>query len=797
MIRARLYYLCCMSLKPRHKKLITKIFPANPDDGLIKCRMDKLLLYASSKPDKFLDIAENFAQRIQRDIYRHYRIGYIFLTMEAMYELLLASSVHGLHLLTPNYLNVIKKLLDNNCIDLQVLATDYFIKFTFIDEDTHAYYDWYDVFVLRFKDMCYCKSATGLTKYRIRITGLRGIQGIIRKAINDEQELNIWQSEKIQKIISSLLYNMHDSSPLSPEQSYLEDVASLASTAEKIFSGLIHHATFGTIKSILKPVLVHFDYHQLWAPNDFAVKAFKIIMNSIQSKYSYLVLQMLVYHMDNYTENEPVIKTNIIDVVFQNVLIASESCVFPTMLEVFDSLLKHLKHSVHSDHSDWQYRELEETFQNTAANTICQIANRLTCYQKIDAMMFLLGKFPADGTGQSFEILQIIKLQKMILMVLHKISNELRFVVGMNAFSPEFLVLLLKISQNKDPRFRVRVEQIVHGLLDKHQNTTILSKVCLLKDLSQITLEITPRHDEIFMKKNGYIFYQHIYESIELENNDIENFEMIYCTMALIAVEFGCKDIIVDLYRLAFDIQDMVTLHAYLSTKRAFAVHSLIAAYMSLLSKLFVIAGIQAHISQIIELRAQEAKDLLPDFVYNNKSAAKVYPKDFVIDESLLFSRKVIFENFQLASSINVELNTSVRMKKSFSADSARSIMEMPTPAHIFDSEFELFHRMTQSLEDDKEFTFDAMKEVLTRTNLITEDNENDKRIQIYRKFKYGAFEEIVQTSKDKQKNFEANLKKALATFTDSPDISLNVLLDKSLEPSYLYEDIQIPVTIY
>ncbi|CAI9733924.1 protein EFR3 homolog B-like isoform X2 [Octopus vulgaris] len=786
-----------MSLKPRHKKLISKVFPANPDDGLIKCRLDKLLLYASSKPDKFLEIAENFAQRINRDLYRHYRIGYILLSMEALYELLLASRVHGLHILTPTYLTVIKKLLDNNCIDLQVLATDYFIKFTYIDDDTQTYYDWYDLFVLRFKDMCYCKSATGLTKYRIRITGLRGIQGIIRKAINDEQELSIWQSEKIQKIVSSLLYNMHDASLLSPEQSYLEDVSSLSSTAEKIFSDLINHATFGTIKSILKPVLIHFDYHQLWVPNEFAVKAFKIIMNSIQSKYSYLVLQMLVYHMDNYIENEPVIKTNIIDVVFQNVLIASQSCVFPTMLEVFDSLLKHLKHSVHSDHSDWQYREIEETFQNTAANTICQIANRLTCYQKIDAMMFLLGKFPADGTGQSFEILQIIKLQKMILMVLHKISNELRFVVGMNAFSPEFLVLLLKVSQNKNPRFRMRVEQILHGLLDKHQNTTVLSKVCLLKDLSEIKFEITPRVDEIFMKKNGYIFYQHIYESIELENNDIENFEMIYCTMALIAVEFGCRDIIVDLYRLALDIQDMVTINAYLSTKHSFAVHSLIAAYMSLLSKLFFIAGIQDHISEIIELRSHEAKNLLPDFVYCNKSAAKVYPKEFVIDESLLFSRKLIFEYFQAVSAINVELNTSVRTKKSFSVDSTRSIMDMATPANISDSEFEQFQRMVQGFDSDKEFTFDAMKEVLTRKKLDTEDNDNDKRIQIFRKFKFGAFEDMVQTSKDKQINFEASLKKALATFTDSPDISLHVLLDKTLDPSYLYEDIQIPVSIY
>ncbi|XP_073958560.1 protein EFR3 homolog cmp44E-like [Choristoneura fumiferana] len=42
----------------------------------------------------------------------------------------------------------------------------------------------------------------------------------------------------------------------------------------------------------------HFDRHELWVPNDFAVHTFKIIMFSIQAQYSYSVVETLMQHLD-------------------------------------------------------------------------------------------------------------------------------------------------------------------------------------------------------------------------------------------------------------------------------------------------------------------------------------------------------------------------------------------------------------------------------------------------------------------------------------------------------------------
>lgn len=44
---------------------------------------------------------------------------------------------------------------------------------------------------------------------RIRIAGLQGLQGVIRKTVSDELQPDIWEQHHMDKIVPSLLYNMH------------------------------------------------------------------------------------------------------------------------------------------------------------------------------------------------------------------------------------------------------------------------------------------------------------------------------------------------------------------------------------------------------------------------------------------------------------------------------------------------------------------------------------------------------------------------------------------------------------
>lgn len=49
---------------------------------------------------------------------------------------------------------------------------------------------------------------TSLFPRRIRMSGIKGLQGVVRKTVNDELQANIWDPQHMDKIVPSLLFNL-------------------------------------------------------------------------------------------------------------------------------------------------------------------------------------------------------------------------------------------------------------------------------------------------------------------------------------------------------------------------------------------------------------------------------------------------------------------------------------------------------------------------------------------------------------------------------------------------------------
>ncbi|KAL0852485.1 hypothetical protein ABMA27_017051, partial [Loxostege sticticalis] len=113
---------CCSALRPRYKRLVDNIFPASPQDGLVKSNMEKLTFYSLSSPEKLDRIGEYLFQKASRDIYRR-RHGFVIIAMEAMDQLLLACHSQTLNLFVESFLKMVQKLLESTDPQLQILAT--------------------------------------------------------------------------------------------------------------------------------------------------------------------------------------------------------------------------------------------------------------------------------------------------------------------------------------------------------------------------------------------------------------------------------------------------------------------------------------------------------------------------------------------------------------------------------------------------------------------------------------------------------------------------------------------------
>lgn len=81
-----------------------------------------------------------------------------------------------------------------------------FVKFANINEDTPSYHRRYDFFISKFSSMCHSDAAS--MRDSLRLAGIKGLQGVIRKTVSDDLVENIWEAEHMEKIVPSLLFNM-------------------------------------------------------------------------------------------------------------------------------------------------------------------------------------------------------------------------------------------------------------------------------------------------------------------------------------------------------------------------------------------------------------------------------------------------------------------------------------------------------------------------------------------------------------------------------------------------------------
>uniref|UniRef100_A0A674B455 EFR3 homolog B n=2 Tax=Salmoninae TaxID=504568 RepID=A0A674B455_SALTR len=657
---------CCGALRPRYKRLVDNIFPEDPEDGLVKANMEKLTFYALSAPEKLDRIGAYLSERLSRDVARH-RYGYVCIAMEALDQLLMACHCQSINLFVESFLKMVRKLLEADKPNLQILGTNSFVKFANIEEDTASYHRSYDFFVSRFSEMCHSSYEDPDIRTKIRMAGINGLQGVVRKTVNDDLQSNIWDPQHMDKIVPSLLFNLQsgegtESRSPSPLQASEKEKESPAELTERCFRELLGRAAYGNIKNAVTPVLMHLDNHSLWEGKTFAVRCFKIIMYSIQSQHSHLVIQQLLGHLDANSKNSATVRAGIVEVLLEAAAIASSGSVGPTVLEVFNTLLRQLRLSV-----DYELTgsydasgnigikiiktHEERQLQEAVIRTIGSFANTLPTYQRSEVMLFIMGKIPVPGVHPALtnagsggcEGIRMIQI--MLLKSLVQVTTGFQTTNMLTALPNSFLEPLLSFSLMEDPEVRLLVLTILLSVIDRHDNTPKFSSISIISDISVLKLKVDKcsRQDNLFMKKHAQQLYRHIYLACKEQSSGPQHFETLYTLLALISMELANEEVVVDLIRLALALQELAqTNEESLSVYNRCAVHALSAAYLNLICQLTTVPTFCQHIHEVIEMRQKEVPFLLPEdvFIENPKLPASLEK----LEGDVLFQQSKITE---------------------------------------------------------------------------------------------------------------------------------------------------------
>ncbi|KAL7873579.1 hypothetical protein AOLI_G00126500 [Acnodon oligacanthus] len=749
---------CCGALRPRYKRLVDNIFPEDPEDGLVKANMEKLTFYALSAPEKLDRIGAYLSERLSRDVARH-RYGYVCIAMEALDQLLMACHCQSINLFVESFLTMVRKLLEADKPNLQILGTNSFVKFANIEEDTPSYHRSYDFFVSRFSEMCHSSYEDPDIRTKIRMAGIRGLQGVVRKTVNDELQANIWDPQHMDKIVPSLLFNLQQEeiTERSPSPETEKEKESPVELTERCFRELLGRAAYGNIKNAVKPVLMHLDNHSLWEGKTFAVRCFKIIMYSIQSQHSHLVIQQLLGHLDANSKNSATVRAGIVEVISEAAVIEASGSIGPTVLEVFNTLLKQLRLSVDYELTG-SYESCTSTgskvikvheerqLQEAVIKTIGSFANTLPTYQRSEVMLFIMGKIPVPGmypalgsANTGFEGSRMIQI--MLLKSLLQVTAGFQTTNMLTALPSSFLDPLLSFTLMEDAEIRLLVLDILISLIDRHDNQLKFSSLRVLTDISVLKLKMDKcsRQDNLFMKKHSQRLYRHIFLASKEENSSQGHFQSLYTLLGLICVELANEEVVVDLIRLALALQDLALTEESLPVYNRCAIHALSAAYLNLISQLTTVPTFCQHVHEVIEARQKELPFLLPEDVF--VETPKLPEKLEMVEGEVLFSQAKIAETLggsgynseRLATPYIPQLTDEDRLSKRKSIGDTISL------------QLEVESRLSPEKEQKspaEQITFETLKQAIA-DSVSLEEQERERRRQVVERFQTAPFEEI------------------------------------------------------
>ncbi|XP_061571962.1 protein EFR3 homolog B-like isoform X2 [Cololabis saira] len=739
---------CCWALRPRYKRLVDNIFPENPEDGLVKANMEKLTFFALSAPEKLDRIAAYLSERLTRELNRH-RYGYVCIAMEALEQLLLACHCQSINLLVESFLSTLRLLLEADKPHLHILATNSFVKFANIEEDTPSYHRSYDFFVSRFSEMCHSEEEDPNTKTKIRVSGIRGLQGVVRKTVDDELQVNIWEPRHMEQIVPALLVNLeadtHGSSGSPAEQT------------EGCFRELLGRAAYGHINNAIRPVLKHLDRFSLWEGRGFAVRCFQIIMFSIQSQHSHLVIQQLLGHLDANSRSPASVRAGIVEVLAEAAVIEATGSVGPTVLEVFNTLLRQLRQSV-----DYQLTGFydnagrrkttskeEKRLQDAVIKTIGSFANTLPVYQRSEVMLFIMGKIPVPGIypalgspNAGFEGSRMI--QVMLLKSLLQVSERYESSNLLTALPSAFLEPLLSFTLMEDPEIRLLVLSILISLIDRRHNAARLATVSVTLDVTALELkeDRCSRQDNLFTRKHAQRLYRHVYLACKEESSGRSHYQALFTLAAVLTVELVNEEVLVDLVRLVLALQELaLSSKESLSAFNRCSVHAICAAVLQLLSQLSPPTALRQHVTQVVESRQKEAPHLLPEHVLCDEP--RLPDGELKVTEDFLFIQSKMCEALAGSSysAHSERLNTpyTPQLTDDDRLSRRKSIVDAVSLQMYVDLQGSSDAPQKPQAEH---ITFETLKNAIEDRGMV-EEEERRKRMQVVEKFQTASFEEI------------------------------------------------------
>ncbi|CAH8644318.1 unnamed protein product [Schistosoma guineensis] len=264
----------CGPCRPKWMKMVDNLYSGSLQDTN---NHNKLIHYCLHQPDKLDRIAKYLHLRLSQDLSRRYDQN-ISISVKAIDKLIQVCHGHRL-VLAISFLKMIQLLLETNRMDLQIMASKSFVEFSKIDDDSPNYHKECNEILDHFAAMAHASFLNPQERNAVRVAGIQGIQGVVRKMVSDQLILEVHESN-MDKIVLPLLFNMCDKFELDSNSN--ESQCDPSQEAVYVFEDIVRQASYTNIKPVVTSILTHLDNHKLWDPCDFPLLIFQYLLDSLK-----------------------------------------------------------------------------------------------------------------------------------------------------------------------------------------------------------------------------------------------------------------------------------------------------------------------------------------------------------------------------------------------------------------------------------------------------------------------------------------------------------------------------------
>ncbi|KAI8380718.1 hypothetical protein BD560DRAFT_386912 [Blakeslea trispora] len=580
---------CLPCIHIKHATLINNCYPPVKEEKSMPHSSEQsyLLFYASSRPQKLTKVGSFLQKKVARDI-RKGRKSHNLVSLHII-KALIQTCHRDLNLFSKYIIAIFSMLLDTRDLDIIDLTCENFIVFcSYHDGSTLAvdtqFRAEYETLLEKFAGFCTYDNNDTLFTLKMQYIGHRATQAAITSSALEssdfETQLDILfpplivtlGSDPKKAVISTSGIDIRVSVFDLPQidKQLIESLA--AYTISLLFSKLI--GPF--VRYSLKPLFKYLSETQAWSSPEFAVNMLKLILDSLQPQYRYILVSEIMAHIDQQGQDDLTEKHAALVCILDTMLNADVSLIGISVLEVQNSLFHLLFRTTphHPFNPNTTKKDHATIIQHGLVHSMGGLASHVYYDNQLSDMVgYLIPKLKSNTSLEQVEGMSLQEYRTIVLSCLYsvvqgakknrKTADTSTAWAGSSEVEQETEALYLpegiqapldvwtpglSLLHDKDPKTRIQFGRVLYAFLD-----AIPSNLSAESTHKYPSGPLNHLSTAAFLNKLSYSFM----DWILLPDFNLSDLKALYALLCIANCKFG-MDATVLLVPLVFRVQTLI-----------------------------------------------------------------------------------------------------------------------------------------------------------------------------------------------------------------------------------------------